>query len=109
MNRFAITLASATALAAALVAAAPVGAHAEALSTGQRLLILDGVAFRGSAVCNQSWLDRPGAKSILDQAVASNANPDGSEAFIKRGMTDFDNPSHASERKEPVSRLTTCS
>lgn len=36
MNRFAITLASATALAVALIAAAPVGAHANIVQTGDQ-------------------------------------------------------------------------
>ena len=91
MNRFAITLASATALAAALIAAAPIGAHAA--SDAEGTVILDGIASHGAVVCNPNWLDRPGAYAILDAAKTAHASGLGDAAIrtlIKRGMNDFD-------------------
>jgi len=55
----------------------------------QSTLIVHGLVFRGSAVCNQAWLDRPGSYKLLAEAQACNQIA-GAKKFLARGFRDFD-------------------
>ena len=73
----------------ALMPALPASSASNNLSKCQDLVILNGIVSRGSAVCNQAWLDRPGSLAILRAAQACNKTP-GLKALVSRGMTDFE-------------------
>jgi hypothetical protein len=68
----------------------PQAAIAEELSNCQSALILNGIDFHGSIVCNPDWLDRVGSRAILAQAQScrKTASP---KMLMVRGFTDFDN------------------
>lgn len=73
----------------ALIPVAPASSARSNLSKCQAKVVLNGIVFRGSAVCNQAWLDRPGSLWILRAAQACNKTP-GLNALLSRGMSDFD-------------------
>jgi hypothetical protein len=56
----------------------------------QSAIILNGIDFHGSIVCDPGWLDRRGSLAILAEAQSCKNAP-GSKTFIARGFTDFDN------------------
>lgn len=62
---------------------------AQELTQCQKNLIAHGVVFRGSAVCNDSWLDRNGSIVLLHMAQACNKTAHAKE-FMNRGFMDFD-------------------
>jgi hypothetical protein len=53
-------------------------------------IIADGIASRGSIVCNPHWLDRPGSLAILAATQSCRGTPE-TKALIARGFADFDN------------------
>jgi hypothetical protein len=71
------------------MSALPASSASSDLSKCQVPIVLNGIVSRGSAVCNQAWLDRPGSLAILRAAQACNKTP-GLEALLSRGMLDFD-------------------
>jgi hypothetical protein len=80
----------------ALMPAAPASSEDRGASSGssnlskcQNTVILNGIVSRGSAVCNQAWLDRPGSLVVLRAAQACNKTPR-LKALLSRGMSDFD-------------------
>jgi hypothetical protein len=65
-------------------------AFAEERSACQGAIILNGIDFRGSIVCNPDWLDRRGSLVILAMAQSCK-NKSGSKISLARGFADFDN------------------
>jgi hypothetical protein len=63
---------------------------AQELSRCQNAIILDGIDFHGSLVCNPDWLDRRGSLAILAEAQSCKKTA-GSKTLIMRGFADFDN------------------
>jgi len=59
----------------------------------QKMLFYEGVAFRGSAVCNPAWLDRPGALTILatSRKTCGKLPSANVESGMKEGFIAFDN------------------
>lgn len=54
-------------------------------------VILNGIFSRGSAMCNQAWLDRPASLRVLALARDCRALGDKEKiAYLKRGVLDFD-------------------
>lgn len=79
--------------AAAIIAAcalAPVASVAQGLSACQNAIILNGIDFHGSVVCNTAWLDRQGSLAILATARACKKTA-GAETLLARGFADFEN------------------
>jgi hypothetical protein len=74
-----------------LLASTPtLGSVAQELSVCQNALILNGIDFHGSVVCNPDWLDRPGSLAILAEAQSCKKTA-GSKTLMARGFADFDN------------------
>ena len=69
---------------------APLASVAQELSACQNALILNGIDFHGSVVCNPDWLDRRGSLAILAEAKSCKKTA-GSKTLMARGFDDFDN------------------
>jgi hypothetical protein len=69
---------------------APIASLAKEPSPCEWAIIVNGIDFHGSAVCNPDWLDRPGSLAILAQARSCNKTA-GLKTLALRGFNDFDN------------------
>jgi hypothetical protein len=80
---------------AASMTGAPVGKAQADSNDCQQMLIANGIDFRGSAVCNPAWLDRPGSLTIADLShAACNTKkgelPKSFDKFMRQGFIKFD-------------------